>query len=100
MNKRRLGNTGLLVGEVGMGCEGFLEKTPEEVSAMIDLMEGRGCNCIDLYTPNPEMRTSLGRPRSARPRLVMILNIMGKGFFYELFVNLGKTPFLSEAGRG
>ena len=30
----------------------------------------------------------------------MILNIMGKGFFYELFVNLGKTPFLSEAGRG
>ena len=54
-----------------MGCEGFLEKTPEEVSAMIDLMEGRGCNCIDLYTPNPEMRTSLGRAlRGRRGRFV------------------------------
>lgn len=72
MNKRRLGNTGLLVGEVGMGCEGFLEKTPGEVSAMIGLMEERGCNCIDLYTPNPEMRTSLGQAlRGRRDRFIL-----------------------------
>ena len=55
-----------------MGCEGFLEKTPEEVSAMIGLMDERGCNCIDLYTPNPEMRTSLGRAlRGRRGRFVL-----------------------------
>ncbi len=36
MNYRTLGNTGLKVGEIGIGCEGFLEKTPEEVRAIVE----------------------------------------------------------------
>ena len=27
MNFRKLGRTGLLVGEIGMGCEGFVDKS-------------------------------------------------------------------------
>ena len=57
---RELGKTGMRVGIVGMGCEGFLEKTPEQVSEFIDVMQAHGANCIDLYSPNPDMRKNLG----------------------------------------
>ncbi len=66
MNYRTLGRTGLLVGEIGMGCEGFLEKSEEAVKQFIDLMEGAGANCIDLYSPNPDMRSALGKALAGR----------------------------------
>lgn len=47
---RELGNTGIKFSEIGMGCEGFLEKTPEECKEYIDRMEQYGINCIDMYT--------------------------------------------------
>lgn len=66
MNYRKLGRTGILVGEIGMGCEGFLEKSEEEVKQFIDLMEEAGANCIDLYSPNPGMRSALGKALNGR----------------------------------
>ncbi|MDL2219343.1 aldo/keto reductase [Ruminococcaceae bacterium OttesenSCG-928-O06] len=69
---RLLGNTGLMVSEIGMGCEGFVDKPYEEVKAFIDLMEREGVNCIDLYTPDPEMRSMLGRAlRGRRDKFVL-----------------------------
>ena len=56
MNYRTLGRTGLRVSEIAMGCEGLVGKSPEEVAAFVDRMEAAGVNCIDLYTPNPEVR--------------------------------------------
>ncbi|MDL2217799.1 aldo/keto reductase [Christensenellaceae bacterium OttesenSCG-928-M15] len=63
---RELGRTGIKVSEIGMGCEGFVDKPYEQVKAYIDLMEKEGVNCIDLYTPNPEMRSMLGRALEGR----------------------------------
>ena len=57
---RELGDTGIRVSEIGFGCEGMLNKTPEEVRAYIDAMDEVGANVIDLYAPNPDMRTNLG----------------------------------------
>lgn len=72
MNYRLLGNTGLTVSEIGMGCEGFVDKPYEEVKAFLDLMEREGVNCIDLYTPNPDMRSMLGRAlRGRRDKFVL-----------------------------
>ena len=69
---RELGQTGLRVGEIGMGCEGFVDKTPEEVCALVDVMEAGGANCIDLYSPDPKMRSSLGKAlRGRRERFVL-----------------------------
>lgn len=62
MEYRQLGRTGLLVSEIGMGCEGFVGKPYSEVEKMVDAMEAGGVNCIDLYTPNPEFRSNLGLP--------------------------------------
>lgn len=61
MRYRELGRTGIRVSEIGMGCEGFVEKSPEEIKAFVDVMEEGGVNCIDLYSPDPAMRSGLGK---------------------------------------
>ncbi len=63
---RELGRTGLKVSEIGIGCEGFVNKTYEEVKEFIDIMEAEGVNCIDLYTSNPDFRSNLGRALKGR----------------------------------
>ena len=63
---RELGDTGIRVSEIGFGCEGMLNKTPEEVRAYIDAMDEVGANVIDLYAPNPDMRTNLGLALTGR----------------------------------
>lgn len=66
MKERALGETGLLVGEIGMGCEGLIDKTDEQVRAYVDEMVALGINCIDLYSPNPVMRRQLGQALQGR----------------------------------
>ena len=61
MNYRTLGNTGLRVSEIGLGCEGFIGKTKEETQEMFDCALACGVNCMDLYSPNPEMQQNVGR---------------------------------------
>ena len=72
MRYRALGRTGISVSEIGMGCEGFLDKPYEEVRKLVDVMEAGGVRCIDLYTPNPDFRSNLGRAlRGRRDRFVL-----------------------------
>lgn len=72
MKYRNLGNTGIKISEISIGCEGFVEKTYEQVKEFIDLMEAEGVSGIDLYTPNPEVRANLGRAlRGRREKFVL-----------------------------
>ncbi len=66
MNYRTLGRTGLKVSEIAMGCEGLVGKSYDQVKEFVDKMEALGVNCIDLYSPNPEMRSNLGRALAGR----------------------------------
>ena len=69
---RTLGRTGIRISEIGMGCEGFVDKSYEDVLALVDRMEALGVNCLDLYTPNPEVRSNLGRAlRGRREKFVL-----------------------------
>lgn len=72
MNYRKLGRTDIEVSETGMGCEGFVDKSFEQIKMLLDTMESGGVNCIDLYTPNPDLRSDLGRAmRGRREKFVL-----------------------------
>lgn len=60
MNYRELGNTGLLVSEIGMGCEGFSENNYAMTKDLFDLAEQTGINYFDLYASNPKLRSAVG----------------------------------------
>lgn len=61
MKYRNLGNTGLKVSEIGIGCEGFSGNHCENAKLFLDLAEKKGVNYFDLYTPNPEVRANVGK---------------------------------------
>ena len=66
MRYRELGRTGIKVSEIGMGCEGFVDQSYEKIREFVDAMETGGVNCIDLYTPNPQVRSHLGKALGGR----------------------------------
>ena len=45
MKYRELGRMGLKVSEIGMGCEGFVDKSYVQVKEFVDVMEEGGVNC-------------------------------------------------------
>lgn len=63
---RTLGRTGIRVSEIGLGCEGFLEKSEAERERMFYAAFERGVNCMDLYSPCPELRRAVGVAISKR----------------------------------
>lgn len=73
MNRRILGRTGIPVSEIGMGCEGFEGKTPQETAQLLDAAMEAGINCFDLYTPNPAVRSNLGQALQRYPRESYVL---------------------------
>lgn len=60
MNYRILGRTGLKVSEIALGCEGFLDKTPQQANQLFGLAAENGVNCMDLYSPNPQLHRFVG----------------------------------------
>lgn len=59
MEYRKLGNTGLSVSVIALGCEGFVEDTGN-AKKFVDMAEASGVNYIDLFTSDPEARSALG----------------------------------------
>ncbi len=66
MNYRNLGNTGLMVSEIGLGCEGFAENDCKNAKILLDAAEEYGINYFDLYTSNPAVRSSVGEALKGR----------------------------------
>ena len=72
MKYNELGNTGITVSEIGIGCEGLNGRDAEFTSQFIDKCFELGINCIDLYSPNPDLRKNLASAlRGRRDKFVM-----------------------------
>lgn len=57
---RTLGRTNLSVSAISLGCEGFMNKSAEEVRNDFDFAIEHGINFIDLYASHPELRSNIG----------------------------------------
>lgn len=68
IRRRALGRTGIEVGEVALGCEGFEGKSYDECEPILDAAFAAGVNMIDVYSSNPELRSNLGRYLTRLPR--------------------------------
>lgn len=66
MRYRALGTTGIKVSEIALGCEGFLQKDQAFTDSMFALALENGVNCMDLYSPDPDMHARVGRALGAR----------------------------------
>ncbi|MBQ6077907.1 MAG: aldo/keto reductase [Clostridia bacterium] len=72
MRYRELGNTGLLVSEIGMGCEGFSENNCAMTKELFDLAERKGINYFDLYASDPKLRSAVGNALEGRREKIII----------------------------
>lgn len=68
MNYRQLGRTGIKVSEIGIGGEGFENKSKAECEKLIDCAMANGINFIDIYNSNPDVRGNVGQALCRYPR--------------------------------
>ena len=68
MEYRLLGRSGIRVSAVGIGGEGFENKSYEDCEKIIDCAMSEGINFIDIYNSNPDVRSSLGKALGRYPR--------------------------------
>lgn len=66
MEYRTLGNTGLQVSAIALGCEGLTGKTAAQVKADLDFAIHRGINFMDMYTSHPDLRSYIGQALQSR----------------------------------
>lgn len=68
MEMRPLGRSGIMVSELGLGCEGLLEGDAK-AEALLEAAARGGINLLDMYSPAPAFRKMVGRvlPRLPQP---------------------------------
>lgn len=68
MEYRILGRTGIKVSSIGIGGEGFENRSYEDCEVIINCAINEGINFVDIYNSNPEVRSNVGKALSKYPR--------------------------------
>lgn len=61
MKYRPLGKTGMMLSEIGLGCEGFVDADDTLSDELFACALENGVNCLDLYSPDPAAHRRIGR---------------------------------------
>ena len=61
MQYRKLGASSIRVSEISLGCAAFHNISQEETNDLISYAYSKGVNCIDLYTPDPDIHKRIGK---------------------------------------
>lgn len=77
MRTRKLGNTDISVCEIGLGCEGFHVRQGALIRPLLDVAEHVGINYIDLYIPDPELRSGVGEALKGRREKFVLQGHLG-----------------------
>ncbi|MDD5702484.1 MAG: aldo/keto reductase [Dehalococcoidales bacterium] len=77
MKYRALGKTGMSVSEVGFGAEHLEKMEYDQVKPVIDAVVDAGINIIDVFMPEPNVRTNIGKALAGRRHKVFIQGHIG-----------------------
>jgi predicted aldo/keto reductase-like oxidoreductase len=77
MQFRTLGRTELKVSEIGYGAEHLVDKPYEVVDAVINTALDGGVNIIDVFMPQAEIRSNIGKAIGKRRKDVMLQGHIG-----------------------
>lgn len=72
MNYRKLGRTGMMVSEVGLGCEHLQGQPYENVKAVVDAALEGGVNILDVFMSEPQVRTDIGKALAGHREKVVL----------------------------
>ena len=77
MKYRPLGNTGLMVSEISIGCGGFEKLDSASSLELMTMALDSGMNYIDLYDANPKTRSNIGYALQGRRDEMIIQGHIG-----------------------
>ena len=80
MKYRQLGNTGLMVSEISIGCGGFEKLDSAASLELMTMALDSGMNYIDIYDANPKTRSNIGYALQGRRDEMIIQGHIGTIF--------------------
>lgn len=104
MKYRNLGNTGLSVSEIGIGCSGFENKKRDKVCDELRYAMEQGINFIDLFASDPVLRSNVGAAIAKQRDKIIIQGHLGTVWQNEQYlrtrnVDLAKASFEDQLKR-
>lgn len=77
MEYRPLGNTGLMVSEIGLGCEAFADSNVVFCRDYMTAALDSGVNYIDIFSPEPIIRDNIGKSLKGQRNRIYIQGHIG-----------------------
>ncbi len=74
---RTLGKSTMRPGVIGLGCEHLTDQSFEAVDAVVGAAVEHGINLFDVFMPQPEVRSAIGRSLRGRRDKVMLQGHLG-----------------------
>ncbi|WP_298031319.1 aldo/keto reductase [uncultured Dysosmobacter sp.] len=97
MKYRKLGKTGLLVSEIGLGGEWLERHNAQEIQAVVDRCEAAGINILDCWMAEPNVRSNIGAALKGRRERWYIQGHLGSTWQNGQYVRTRDMPKVKEA---